>query len=101
MAEAVARKLGITGHAPGELYLGVILHDVGKIAIDPTIQNKPSKQTDEEYPQIMTHTHIGPGIVEPVANQEIRDIIRHHHDYYSSRISGQIVQGDEIPLGPE
>ncbi len=98
-AEAIGRQLGLQAQDLDDLIWGAILHDVGKIAIDPLIQNKPSGLTEEEYRHIMTHVHIGPSIVKPVANQQIMDIIAHHHDFYDGEKPNQKVKGNEIPLG--
>jgi HD-GYP domain-containing protein (c-di-GMP phosphodiesterase class II) len=80
------------------LWWGALLHDVGKIAVDPAIQNKPDKLTLEEYRHLMIHAQIGPSIVAPVANQKILDIIRHHHDYYNGTGFDQTIKGEDIPV---
>jgi HD-GYP domain-containing protein (c-di-GMP phosphodiesterase class II) len=76
-----------------------LLHDVGKIAINPDIQNKPGKLTDEEYAHIMTHVQIGPSIVKPIANENIVDIIRYHHTRYDGRGKNQTQSGSQLPIG--
>jgi HD-GYP domain-containing protein (c-di-GMP phosphodiesterase class II) len=45
----------------------------------------------------MIHTQIGPSIVEPVANQNILGIIRHHHDRYDGIGLEQTAKGEDIP----
>lgn len=99
MAEAVGRELGLSPADLDNLRWGALLHDVGKIAVDPAIQNKPSQLTPEEYRHVMIHAQIGPGIVEPVANPAILEIIRHHHDRYDGQRPEQSKKGTDIPLG--
>ena len=71
--------MGIPDEQLEDIHYGALLHDVGKIAIDPDIQNKPGKLTQEEYENIMTHAKIGSSIVKPIANENIVDIIKYHH----------------------
>jgi len=75
-----------------------LLHDIGKIGIDPSIQNKPGMLTPSEYNYILTHCTIGPGIVQPLVNETISEAIRHHHDSYDGSGLNQTLKGEEIPL---
>lgn len=76
-----------------------LLHDIGKIGIDPSVQNKPGSLTRKEYDYVLTHCNIGPGIVQPLVNTAIVEMIRHHHDSYDGRNGRQTVSGKGIPLG--
>jgi len=91
--------LGLTGEELGNLRWAALLHDIGKIGIDPSVQNKPGMLTPTEYNYILTHCTIGPGIVQPLVNDMIVEAIRHHHDSYDGSGLNQTVAGEEIPLG--
>ena len=91
--------LGLTGEELGNLRWAALLHDIGKIGIDPSVQNKPGMLTPTEYNYILTHCTIGPGIVQPLVNDTIVEAIRHHHDSYDGSGLNQTVAGEEIPLG--
>lgn len=95
----IGYKLGLSEGELEDLYWGSLLHDVGKIAVDPAIQNKPGRLTPEEYHHIMKHTSIGPHIVSPVVNERVLEIIRHHHDRYDGAGHDQEISGEQIPLG--
>jgi putative two-component system response regulator len=82
-----------------DLRWGALLHDVGKIAVDPAIHNKPSQLNTQEYEHMMTHSLAGAGIVRPVATEKTIEIILHHHDHYDGTGLGQTIKGDDIPLG--
>lgn len=91
--------LGLTGEELGNLRWAALLHDIGKIGIDPSVQNKPGMLTPTEYNYILTHCTIGPGIVQPLVNDMIVEAIRHHHDSYDGSGLNQTVAGEGIPLG--
>jgi putative two-component system response regulator len=98
-AIAIGQELHLSGEELENLRWGSLLHDVGKIAVDQFIQNKPGKLTPEEYEHIMIHAQVGAGIVKPVVNAKVVEIIQHHHDHYDGTGLHQAVSGDNIPLG--
>jgi putative two-component system response regulator len=93
------RVLGLKGDDIENLRWAALLHDIGKIGIDSSIQNKVGALTPAEYDYILTHCAIGPGIVAPLVNAKIIKIIRHHHDSYDGTGHNQKITGKEIPLG--
>jgi putative two-component system response regulator len=93
------RILGLKGEELENLRWAALLHDIGKIGIDSSVQNKPGILTPTEYDYILTHCSIGPGIVQPLVNDTIVEVIRHHHDSYDGSGLNQKVRGEEIPLG--
>jgi putative nucleotidyltransferase with HDIG domain len=99
IAVAIGKELGLSPDDIEDLRWGGLLHDVGKIAVDQLIQNKPGELTPEEYAHIMTHTHVGAGIVRPVVNGRVVEMIEHHHDRYDGSGMNQVVVGEDIPLG--
>jgi response regulator RpfG family c-di-GMP phosphodiesterase len=91
--------LGLNAEELENLRWSALLHDIGKIGIDSSVQNKPGMLTPTEYDYILTHCNIGPGIVAPLVNDRIVEVIRHHHDSYDGSGLNQKVRGEEIPLG--
>jgi len=99
LAMEIGRGIGLSNDELENLRWGSLLHDVGKIAIDPAIQNKAGQLTSEEYRHMMTHAMVGAGIVKPLANQNMIDIIVHHHDRFDGNGIEQNLKGEDIPLG--
>jgi putative nucleotidyltransferase with HDIG domain len=93
------KAMGLSSDDLENLRWAALLHDIGKIGIDPSVQNKPGILTPREYDYILTHCSIGPGIVQPLVNERIIESIRHHHDSYDGTGVNQKLAGDEIPLG--
>jgi putative two-component system response regulator len=98
IALAIGRELNLSDNEMDDLRWGSLLHDVGKIAVEHIVQNKPGKLTQEEYEHIMGHTQVGAGIVKSVANKKVVEMIKHHHDHYDGSGLNQVAAGNDIPL---
>ena len=99
IALAIGQELNLSDEDLENLRWGSLLHDVGKIAVDHFVQNKPGKLTPAEYEHIMIHAHVGAGIVKHVVNEKVVEIVEHHHDYYNGAGLHQVIGGEDIPLG--
>jgi putative two-component system response regulator len=99
IATAIGRKMGLGEEQLDEIRWGGLLHDIGKIAIDRHILNKPAKLTKEEYAHVMTHPLLGATIVgQVIDNVRLAQTIEYHHYFYDGRGYGQTVKGESIPL---
>jgi putative nucleotidyltransferase with HDIG domain len=98
LATALGQKLSLTREELDELRWGSLFHDIGKIAIDPKIQNKPNKLTHQEYVEVMRHVTVGPRIVKPISSEKMLIIIGHHHDHYDGSGYCQLNIGEQIPV---
>ena len=96
---AIGKQMKLSPQELEDLHWAALFHDVGKIAVDPDILNKPSELTSGEYRHIMTHAIIGPSLVKPFVNDRVVEIISHHHDHYDGGGLDQAVRGKDIPLG--
>ena len=62
-ARDLARKANLPEVLVNDIYMGTIVHDVGKIGIKDEVLNKPSKLTIEEFDHIKTHPVIGKNLL--------------------------------------
>lgn len=75
------------------------LHDIGKIAIDPSILNKPGKLTEDEWTIIKRHPELGYRIVLTSPEyMEIAEDILSHHERYDGKGYPRGLKGDKIPI---
>ena len=95
----IGQQLGLSSEELEELRWAALLHDVGKIAVDPGILNKPSELTSNEYRHIMTHAIVGPGLIKPFVSDSVVAMVSHHHDHYDGGGLDQSVAGEAIPRG--
>ncbi len=99
VALTIGRELGLYTDELEYLRWGSLLHDIGKIAVDPCVKNKPGKLNPKEYQHIKLHAHVGASIVRPIVNEIIAEMIEHHHDHYDGNGHHQTTIGADIPLG--
>jgi len=70
-AASLAINLGLSPKTVRVVYLGAIVHDVGKIAVSDIILNKPDKLTAAEYDQMKRHTIEGHRILSCIDDVEM------------------------------
>lgn len=96
---SLGREIGLSPDELEELRLAALLHDIGKIAVNPEILNKPGPLTSEEYIQIMEHVVVIRNIAKNNVNERVLEMISHHHDNYDGSGLNQTIVGKDIPLG--
>ncbi|MEQ8846513.1 HD domain-containing phosphohydrolase [Botrimarina sp.] len=95
----IARELGCTDDQLNTLYLGGLLHDVGKIGIDDRVLGKPEHLTDEEFEHIKQHPVLGERILAGVPQlAHVLPIVRSHHECWDGSGYPDGLVADECPL---
>lgn len=91
LAANIGRRLGLEVHRVEGLYLGALVHDIGKVAVPSQLIMKPGKLTPEEFALIKTHVRIGVDMLQNVnLPWPVRAIIGQHHER---------LDGSGYPLG--
>ncbi len=83
-SQMIGAEMGLSHRELDRLRWAGLLHDVGKLAIDPGILNKPGKLTVEEFDLIKTHPMEGKALVEPLASwlgDAARAVWEHHERF--------------------
>jgi PAS domain S-box-containing protein/putative nucleotidyltransferase with HDIG domain len=78
---AIAKEMGMSEEAIRNIYMGALIHDIGKIYIASDILNKPGKITSLEYQILQTHAENGYEVVKEIDFiSQIPDMIYQHHE---------------------
>ena len=99
LCENMGIALGLSEYEIKELKNVGLLHDIGKIAIEENILNKPGKLTDEEFEEIKRHPEIGYRILNTVDDMpEMARYVLAHHEKWNGTGYPKGLKGEEIPL---
>lgn len=89
--------------------LASALHDIGKMAIDDAILNKPGRLTSEEFEIMKTHTTIGADMLLELGCHHVGNalmeyayqIARWHHERWDGKGYPDGLKGDDIPIAAQ
>jgi putative nucleotidyltransferase with HDIG domain len=99
VAVCLAEEMGLARDDLETIYLGGLLHDIGKIGIDDHVLNKAGALTPEEFEQIKKHPQLGYDILRGVRQlQKILPIVLHHHETWDGAGYPHGLKGDSTPL---
>ena len=84
------------------------LHDIGKIAIDDAILNKPGPLTKDEFEKMKQHTLIGAKMIRSLKMYEGEELLnvayeicRWHHERYDGHGYPDGLKGEDIPISAQ
>lgn len=81
LATSIGQRLGLEAYQLEGLYLGTLVHDVGKIAVPAELISKPGRLTAEEFMLVKTHVRAGVEMFQDVSLPwPVQTIIGQHHE---------------------
>jgi response regulator RpfG family c-di-GMP phosphodiesterase len=98
-ATATGRELGLGRDELRSLWVGALLHDVGKIGVPDQVLKKPAPLTVKEYEEMKRHPEIGAGIME--RSSFLRPglpAVLHHQERFDGSGYPYGLRGDAISL---
>ncbi len=99
IASMMAEELGWNEKQMKYLYMGSVLHDIGKIGVPDSILNKPGKFTAEELATMRMHPETGVKMLEGVPMLEpALPYILYHHEHYDGSGYPLGLKGTNIPV---
>jgi HD-GYP domain-containing protein (c-di-GMP phosphodiesterase class II) len=101
IAQSLAQKAGLDEQDLKRITYAARIHDIGKVAIPDAVLLKPDKLTEEEFKLIKTHPVKGLEVLKPMLDrlpQEVRWVIRHHHERWDGTGYPEGLKGENIPL---
>lgn len=99
-AQAIGEAMGMDPSSVSSLRSAGYLHDIGKVAVDKRLFEKPSTLNPDEFREMADHTVVGHQIVSNVQFPwpQIPEIVRWHHERSDGTGYPDGLQGQELPL---
>jgi putative two-component system response regulator len=98
-ATALGTRIGLNKDQLVALHRGAFLHDVGKVGIPDAVLLKPGRLTPSEYTLMQQHTVIGYNLCGELRSlEDVRPIIRHHHERPDGTGYPDHLRGEDIPM---
>ncbi len=100
IAVAIAEEMDFAEEDLHFLRQAALLHDVGRLALDPDVVNKEGPLTPEEYEEIKKHPLISAEVVATeLSFARVTPTIRHHHEMTDGAGYPDGLAGETIPVG--
>jgi len=99
MSVALGERLGLEARLLRALDRGGVLHDIGKVGIPDPVLFKNGSLNADEWTVMKQHPVIGDEMIAPLRSlQDVRPIVRHHHERWDGSGYPDGLSGNEIPL---
>ncbi|MFO7802872.1 MAG: response regulator [Desulfovermiculus sp.] len=97
LSRALAREMGCTEEQCEGIYLGGLIHDLGKIAVPAEILSKPTSLSELEFALVKTHPQTGFDILKDITFPwPIAAMVLQHHERLDGSGYPQGLTQDEI-----
>jgi hypothetical protein len=93
------QAMRVPAHTLREWEWAALLHDVGKIAVLPSLLHKPCPLDADEWTMIRRHPSMGERIIRTIpALDAVGSTVRHHHERWDGGGYPDRLSGESIPL---
>lgn len=100
LADMVTRRLGLSETERRNVHFAALLHDIGKVRLDPAILRSEVADSAEARRLIEQHPALGLEILRPITLwEDILPIIHSHHERWDGKGYPRGLRAEEIPLG--
>jgi HD-GYP domain-containing protein (c-di-GMP phosphodiesterase class II) len=98
-AKELSKLKKLSEYEVHQIFLGAIVHDIGKIGIKDDILNKTEKITQEEFEKIKAHPAIGRNLLSKLEIASVAvNVTYSHHEKWDGSGYPQGLSGNDIPL---
>lgn len=99
LAAAIAKKMKLNHNRIKWIYLGALIHDIGKIHVPAEILCSPTKLSALEFAIIKTHPQVGYDIVKHISSMSpLAKMISQHHERLDGSGYPEGLKGKQISL---
>jgi putative nucleotidyltransferase with HDIG domain len=99
-ATKLAEEVGVGGWDLSWLRIGAFIHDLGNMAVPAEVLAKTDVLSEDEREIMKVHTIMGDSMAKQLDfPDEVRPIVRSHHEQWGGRGYPDKLVGEEIPFG--
>ncbi|MGB7860940.1 MAG: HD domain-containing phosphohydrolase [Acidimicrobiia bacterium] len=98
LAVDLGTGLGLPDEDLDRLALAGVLHDVGKIHLDPGILGKPGPLDDDEFELMRRHPELGFAMTRNRLDAKVAEAILYHHERFDGRGYPFGLEAEGIPI---
>lgn len=99
ISQIIGKAMGLSETEINKLKALGLLHDIGKIAIEERVLNKPEELTEAEWKEIKRHPDIGYRILKSSTEMsELAEYVLAHHERFDGSGYPRGLKTEEIPL---
>jgi putative nucleotidyltransferase with HDIG domain len=99
-ATKLAREVGVDGWDLTYIRIGAFIHDLGNMAVPTEVLNKSDVLDENERELMKVHTLMGDSMAKQLDfPDEVRPVVRSHHEQWSGGGYPDRLVGEEIPFG--
>ena len=98
LAVDLSTGIGLGEEDLDRLALAGVLHDVGKIHLDPGILSKPGPLSDQEFELMRRHPEMGFAMTRNRLDAKVSEAILYHHERYDGGGYPFGLEADGIPI---
>jgi putative nucleotidyltransferase with HDIG domain len=100
LADLITRRLGMSEADRRNVHFGALLHDIGKVRLDPQILKNEGALTEQQRELMREHPAQGLELLGPITLwEDILPVIHAHHERWDGAGYPRGLAGEEIPLG--
>ena len=99
-ADMIAAGLDRSEEELQQIHFGALLHDIGKLGLDPALLRVEGKLEEEQRRTLQQHVTLGVQLVSPISPwSEVPRIIEAHHERWDGKGYPHGLKGEDIPFG--
>lgn len=97
LARAVAQEMKLPRETVEGIYMGGLIHDIGKIYVPAEILNRPGRLNEAEFNLIRTHSQVGYDIIKGIEFPwPVAQMVLQHHERLNGSGYPQGLKGEAI-----
>jgi putative nucleotidyltransferase with HDIG domain len=100
LADMITRRLGLPDAQRRSIHFAALLHDIGKVLLEPDVLRADQRLTQEQLLRMRDHAALGVELLKPITLwQDMLPAIQTHHERWDGNGYPSGLAGEDIPLG--